>query len=351
MCDVHHIHMVGSVPLPDGESVFRSLSNELGPWLKRLPDGETGERGRWIYWQREMLIEHPAFELANDIPQMELREWNGRVMRRAPYVRLKADVDSKSVKIETGYAAAAFASYKQFCTLRDDGAIPAGVKFQVCLPTAISSAYQHVAPSSINDFIAIYEPALMGDLQVIVDGIPHHDLSIQWDICQEVLIYEDYQPYAHRPDNYKQLIAEELTRIGNAVPAGVDMGYHLCYGSPADAHLAMPKDMAIMVEMVDSFLPDLNRPLNFLHMPVPQDRTDDAYFAPLKNLKLPEDCEFYLGLIHHNDEQGDKARIEAACRTINTFGISTECGWGRADPQRVPGLVGAHRKIMESLAG
>ena len=90
MCDVHGVHMIGSVALSDTESVFRTLVGELGPWLKRLPDGETGARGRWIFWQREMLIEHPDFELATDIPEMELLEWNGRLMRKAPYVRLKA---------------------------------------------------------------------------------------------------------------------------------------------------------------------------------------------------------------------------------------------------------------------
>lgn len=350
MCDVHNVHMVGSIALSDADSVFKTLSQELGPWLKRIPDGETGERGRWIFWQREMLIAHPDFELATDIPEMELREWNGRVMRRAPYVRLKAGVDPKSVKIVTGYAPAALESYKTFKKLRAEGAIPDGVKFQVCLPTAMSTAYMHVAPSSIADFISIYEPSLMGDLKTIVDGIPHEDLSIQWDICQEVLIYEDYQPYSHRPDTYKQQIADELARIGNAVPADIDMGYHLCYGSPADAHLAMPKDTGIMVEMVESFLPGLTRPMNFLHMPVPQDRKDDAYFAPLKNLQLPQETELYLGLIHHDDAAGDKARLEAACKALGKFGISTECGWGRTEPAKVPGLISSHRSMMESVS-
>ncbi len=348
MCQLSGVHLIGSVALPDTRSVFTTLSSELGPWLKRLPDGETGERGRWIYWQREMLIAHPDFELATDIPEMELTEWDGRLLRKVPYVRLKAGRDPAKVKIETGYSKAALDSYDAFKKLRAEGNIASGVKFQVCLPTAMATAYQNVAPSSIRDFLAIYEPALLGDLQRIVDGIPHEDLSIQWDICQEVLIYESYKPYMHRPDNYKQEIAAELARIGNAVPADVDMGYHLCYGSPADAHLALPKDMGIMVEMVHSFLPALKRPMNFLHMPVPKDRSDDAYFAPLKALKIPAGCEFYLGLVHYDDAAGDKSRIAAACKVIDTFGISTECGWGRADPARVPGLVGAHRRIMEA---
>lgn len=39
-------HLIGSVPLPDSEAVFRQVAGELGPYLRRLPDGETGERGR-----------------------------------------------------------------------------------------------------------------------------------------------------------------------------------------------------------------------------------------------------------------------------------------------------------------
>ena len=36
------VHFVGSIPLPDGETVFRTLAAAAGPYLKRLPDGETG---------------------------------------------------------------------------------------------------------------------------------------------------------------------------------------------------------------------------------------------------------------------------------------------------------------------
>ena len=39
-------HLVGSVPLPDAESVFRTLGTELGDRLRRLPDGETGPTRR-----------------------------------------------------------------------------------------------------------------------------------------------------------------------------------------------------------------------------------------------------------------------------------------------------------------
>ena len=38
------ILFVGSIPLPDSETVFRDLSAAVGPRLTRLPDGETGIR-------------------------------------------------------------------------------------------------------------------------------------------------------------------------------------------------------------------------------------------------------------------------------------------------------------------
>ena len=38
------VHLVGSIPLNDTETVFRTACDTLGPWLQRVPDGETGPR-------------------------------------------------------------------------------------------------------------------------------------------------------------------------------------------------------------------------------------------------------------------------------------------------------------------
>ena len=80
--------------------------------------------------------------------------------------------------------------------------------------------------------------------------------------------------------------------------AAIELGYHLCYGSPADEHCVQPKDMAIMVEMTNAVAAGVKCPIQFFHMPVPKGRTDDAYFAPLDNLRLASSTDLYLGLIH-----------------------------------------------------
>lgn len=345
------VHLVGSVAMDDAESVFTALAGELGPWLRRLPDGETGERHRWIYWQREMLLDHPDMELDPDAAPLPVHQWDGTLLRETPLIRFKPGVDPAGVVFETGYAAAARDSYETFRRLRAAGTIGdraqgEGLRFQVSIPTPMASGYFYISPSSLEDYLPVYERALVSALEEILDTIPHEDLSIQWDVCQEVLIYEDYFPA--RPDDYRARILAQLARLGQHVPVDVDLGYHLCYGTPNDEHLVMPTDMAILVELATGIASSLERRLDFMHMPVPRDRTDDAYFAALRDLDLAPETELYLGLIHHDDAAGDQARIKAAQKVYNEFGISTECGWGRTDPSRVPGLISAHRQAMET---
>lgn len=339
------VHLIGSVPMADAETVFRSVARELGPWLARIPDGETGSRHRWIWWQREMLLNHPAMELDTDTPPFELRQWDGALLRTTEWIRFRRGIDPASVTFDTGYAEAAIESYAVFRRLRDAGELPSGLRFQVCLPTPMASGYMYVSPSSLAAYLPVYERSLLAALRQIVETIPHRDLSIQWDVCQEVLVFEQFFP--HRPATYKIDIFAELARLGNAVPPDVECGYHLCYGSPRDAHLVMPKDTAILVEIANGLTDRLNRPLDFLHLPVPQDRTDAAYFAPLRDLRLPPGMTLYLGLIHHDDAAGDQARIAAAAAVVPAFGIATECGWGRGDPDTIPDLLAAHRHAME----
>lgn len=348
MCRACGVHLIGSVAMADSESVFRTLAGALGPWLKRIPDGETGERHRWIYWQHQMLQRHPAMEVDRDEAPFELVQWDGQLLRRIERLRFRPGIDPAGVTFETGYAAAAIESYAVFRRLRAAGVIPADVRFQVALPTAMASGYMYVSPAALPDYLPTYERALLQALREILAAIPAADLSIQWDICQEVLVFENYFP--HRPADYRQQVFAEFHRLAAAVPAGVELGYHLCYGSPRDEHLVMPKDAAILAEMANGLVQGLRRRLDFLHLPVPKDRDDESYFAPLRHMTLPPETTLYLGLIHWNDRAGDRARAAAAGRVLADFGYATECGWGRTEPAHVPDLIAAHREMMESMA-
>jgi hypothetical protein len=340
-------HLVGSVPLATADDVFRTVTGALGDLLSRVPDGETGERRRWIWFQREMLERHPAMEVDREAPLLELRQWDGSLLRRSELLRFKPGVDADTVSFRTGYAEAALASWKRFDALRRRGEAAGGLRFQVSLPTPMSSAFMYVSPRSHDDYLRVYECALLGALGDIVAKIPASDLSIQWDVCQEVLLFEDYFPA--RPADYRERIAALLGRLGAAVPARVELGYHLCYGSPADQHLVMPKDTAILAEIATAVFARVPRPVDYLHLPVPRERTDPEYFVPLRALRLPATTRLYLGLIHHDDVAGDRRRIDTARRIVPHFGVATECGWGRTDPSRIESLLASHRRAIEYL--
>ena len=341
------LHLIGSIPLESSEQVFRTLAAELGQHLKRMPDGETGERSRWVYFQRQMLLDHPAMELDPTLPPYKFVQWDGKVVREIEQVRFKAGVDPATVAFETGYDKAALASWEVFKRLRAPGAIASGTRFQVCLPTPHASGYLYVGGPARETYFGVYERALKAALANIVQEIPATDLSIQWDVCQEVLAFEGY--FKDRPPHYKRQTFDMLGRLGDAVPDGVELGYHLCYGSPRDEHLVQPRDSGILVEMMEGIAAATRRRVDFLHIPVPKGRTDDAYYAPLKAWKRPAGTRLYLGLLHHDDAAGDRARVVAARRAIDDFGLSAECGWGRTEPGRLPGLLKGHRVAAEAL--
>ena len=81
-------------------------------------------------------------------------------------------------------------------------------------------------------------------------------------------------------------------------------------------------------------------------MPVPRDRTDDAYYAPLKKLALHSTTRLILGLVHYTDGvAGSRKRIVAAERHVKDFDIATECGFGRRDPSTIAELLRIHREL------
>jgi hypothetical protein len=288
-----------------------------------------------------MLRAHPTK------PPFRFVQWDGKVVRETMRLRFKPGVDPDRVAFDTSYDRAAIASYAVFSRLRQEGVIPRHVRFQVSLPTPMASGYMYISPKARDAYLAVYERALLKALNGIVAAIPSEDLAIQWDVCQEVLVFENY--FAERPSDYKAQVFAELGRLGDAAPVAVEMGYHLCYGSPQDEQVVQPKDMAILFEMLNGIGDSVQRRIDFLHVPVPKGRSDHAYFAPLSGWYRRPETRLYLGLIHFGNRSGDTERIAAAHRVIPDFGIASECGWGRTDPTRLSGLLTSHRRAAMAL--
>src|SRR5215469_14072096 len=103
------IHFVGSIPLPDAETVFRTLAQTTGAYLRRLPDGETGIRKTWIRFLQQVLADNPAIEVAADVQPFKFTQWDGKLLREIPRLRIKSGVTLDPETFETGYAEMAIA--------------------------------------------------------------------------------------------------------------------------------------------------------------------------------------------------------------------------------------------------
>ena len=81
-------------------------------------------------------------------------------------------------------------------------------------------------------------------------------------------------------------------------------------------------------------------------MPVPIDRSDDAYFQPLADLNRDGLSELYLGLLHEQDGvEGAGQRMAAADKYVSDYGVATECGLGRRNPTTIPDLLKLHAAV------
>ena len=74
--------------------------------------------------------------------------------------------------------------------MQKQSTIPAGVKFQVCLPTPIAPTYNNMVPSDRPGVLPALTQHFANEVAKIAAAIPHDRLAIQWDVCQEVLAWE-----------------------------------------------------------------------------------------------------------------------------------------------------------------
>jgi len=335
------IHLVGSVPFATSAEVFERISAAFGPRIARIPDGEVGERIDWVTHLERLFRGHPAFE-----PSGEVFGVHAGATKRRRY-RLKAGKEPADVTFgNLGYADSARRSYAEFVRVRDAGKIPAGTRFQVDLVPAHSVLWLFVAEAQQLALDPVYNAAVLRELDAIAAAIPHRDLAIQFDIASAVFArLERGEPtvYGRTKDEMLERFSSIVTDLADRVPADVELLFHFCYGDANHRHAIEPSDMGDMVEMANRLRRKIKRPIDLIHMPVPRNRLDAAYFAPLRGLALAADTELALGLVHYTDGlAGTKRRMDVAREFVADYAVATECGFGRRAPETIPELLRLH---------
>src|SRR6188768_1052201 len=130
---MRHVHLVGSVPLRNAREVFATVSGVLGSRLKRIPDGETGERSDWITWLEPAFSENPALEKSDELFRVHATG-TARIL-----YRLRPGKSANDVRFDNlFYADVAAASYEEFATIKREGTVVKNCIFQIVLVPAHS---------------------------------------------------------------------------------------------------------------------------------------------------------------------------------------------------------------------
>ncbi|HTH33228.1 MAG TPA: hypothetical protein VL976_02540 [Xanthobacteraceae bacterium] len=341
-----NVYLVGSVPMASAAAVFETVSAALGPRIKRLPDGETGPRGDWITWLEPVFADNSAFQKSGEFFRVHA---SGTGRERYALKRGFAPIDVRFDNLF--YADIAKASYAEFKRLKDAGKIAAGTKFQVDLVPAHSVIWLFLVDALHAPIDPLYNDAVKREIDKICAAIPHQELAIQFDVASAVfarLERNEASSYGRTKAETQATFSDIVVDLGNSVPRDVDLLYHLCYGDSNHRHVVEPTDMTDMVEFANRLSRNIKRPIELIHMPVPRNRADDAYFAPLNALKLRPETELCLGLVHHTDGiEGTKRRLATAKKYVSNFSIATECGFGRRDPRTIPELLSIHAAVAD----
>jgi hypothetical protein len=342
----HDCYLVGSVPMANAEAVFSAVGSALGAAIKQIPDGETGERLDWITWLEVVFTNSPALEQSDELFRVHATGTARKRYKLRPGKRI-ADIHFDNLF----YADKANESYARIKRLRDAGQIAPGTRFQVDLVPAHSVLWLFLAENLQAPADPIYNEALKREIDKLAAAIPHQDLSIQFDVASAVfarLQREETGVYGDDKTAMQEKFASILADLANHVPSDIPVLFHFCYGDSNHRHVVEPTDMGDMVDMAARLNAKVKRPINLIHMPVPRDRNDEAYFAPLKNLKLRPETALALGLVHHTDGlEGTARRMAAARKYAKDFAIGTECGFGRRKPETIPELLRIHAEAAK----
>ena len=332
------VHFVGSIPLPDTSSVLHCITEALPGRICRLPDGETGDRNYFVFCQDTVFFISPFI-----MPERELAKMK---------YELKAEDSSNEIRLsDTRYDEAALASYQIFRNLRNEGVIEPNTRFQVSLPTPVNVVPKFVLPQYHQQVEPMYESLLIKALENIQDQIPASDLAIQWDCAVEFAMLEEVgKPFTPWFSPVKEEIVKRLLKLSAQVKAGVELGFHLCYGDLNHRHFVQPKDTSLLVEIANQLAKQVQRPIQWIQLPVPKDRTDESYFAPLNQLELQSGTQLFIGLIHPYDLKGTLERIQRAQKVVRDFGVSTECGLGRCTEDELSSVLDIMGQVTEPIS-
>lgn len=318
-------HLVGSLPGPTPQAAMATALEILGPRLRSLPDGETGERRNWIISIIEGFQRHPDLQLSKP------GDWSD--YDKTPQFKIRKGRRLYGASLDFGHVAAVRESFPAFEAARANAGRP-DLVFQQGVPGDFDLAMFTLGPAGA---LAHRRPFTEATLREIrdVQSITASETLFQIEVPVELVMLAKAPPAARQVLAY--LLSRAITGLAAATPAGTRFAVHLCLGDMNNRAFGTMKDVTPLVLIANAIMHTwpAGRPLELLHAPfAAADQpasTDLAFYQALRRLRIPETTRFAAGFAHESQSLGDQQTIRTLIEDLlqRQAVISSACGLGR----------------------
>jgi hypothetical protein len=322
-------HLVGAWPGRGPEHAIEQALDRLAPHLDRCSDGETGDRHLWCTPIIEKLRANPDVEIVRD------GDWSDYEHVAQWRVRDGVTMDPDNFRMH--YELAFRNAYPSFRVLRERYGRP-DLRFQVGIVAPIDVALYAFGDAAFADpsILEACQAATVREIAAI-HAEAGDDVVFQLETVVALVAIAQAEDAAQEAVA-AQMAGTMLDTVGRS-PAGARFGMHLCLGDfhhTAYGNMRDARPIVLLANAIAAGFPS-DRVLEFVHAPFAAAKeppiADEAFYAPLADLRLPEDTRFIAGFLHETlDTDAHRellARIERLAR--REVDVAAACGLGRRD--------------------
>ena len=318
-------HLVGSLPGATPEAAMTTALEILGPYLRTLPDGETGERRNWVVSIINSLQAHPDFEVSKP------GDWSD--YDKIPLLKVRKGRTLYGANLDFGHVAAVRESFPAFEQAKAASG-HAGIGFQEGVPGDFDLATFALGPVAGVRHKRAFTEATLAEIRAVSE-ITGPGTLFQVEVPAELVLLAK-APAPARPALAKAL-ARSVIGLAAATPEGTRFGVHLCLGDMNNRAFGTMTDVTPLVLLANAIVKNWpqGRPLDLLHAPFAAAdhpaTADPAFYAPLKDLQIPAGTRFAAGFAHEKQSLADQRRIRSMIddHLSRAVVIAAACGLGR----------------------
>lgn len=341
---VRHAVLIGSIPADNAGDAMTEAMRMVGPHLRALPDGETGDRSRWVAGTIESFRDNPDLSVRREGDFADYQQVLNFSVRKGRAL----SGDRLDLRIHKFFTE----SWPVFTRVRKDFDQPE-LRFQVGVPGDFDIAMFAMGPLGALRHRKAFTDATVREVER-VHAEAGDEVLFQLELCAE-LVFVTKMPGALR-GVVSSRFAKVVRGLVDRLPRDARFGIHLCLGDLGHKALGSMRDAGPVVRLANDVVgawPAGVR-LEYLHGPLAAGELpptlDPAFYRPLAGLRLPESTRFVAGFLHES-RSTEQARtildlIESAYgRDVD---VAAACGLGRRGPDNA---LATMRQAADLCAG